>query len=271
MTDRERIQNLLLAYRPGEGLEADPEVAQALAAAREDAILAEWLQEAAAFDRAFADRVRAAPVPEGLQGAILAAVRARPSGRDAASAEDTQRGKVLRWFHPAALAAAAAIVMLLALSFTFWQRPNASGAPMTAQASFVPEQLVQTALALYASMRPAYRSQEGGEIRQYLVTHGGALPAKPPRGFCWTKTYACGVVETQGTRVTLICFEAPDRTHSMHLFTFPRSAFPGLEIPARPQVQRTGPACYAAWAEDGQIHVLFSDNGEKNLRAVLEI
>jgi len=271
MTNRDRIQEILLAYRPGEGLEADPEVAQALAAAREDPALGEWLRDIAAFDRVFADKVQAAPVPDGLQASILAAARAQAQTRSAQPAADTGRGKVLRWFHPAAFAAAAAILILLALSFTFWQRPGAPGAPMTAQASIVPNQLVQTALGLYASMRPDYRSQQGGEIRHYLASNGGTMPAKPPRGFCWTKTFACSVVKADGASVTLICFEAPDQSRSMHLFIFPRSAFPGLEIPERPQVQRSGSASFAAWAEDEQIHVLFSDKGEDNLRAVLEI
>jgi len=124
--NRDRTSEILAAYRPGEGLEEDPEVRAALALAEKDPLLAAFLQDNLAFDEAFSAKLKEAPVPEDLYGSILARARQEATGKISSTAE-TSENKVLRFLHPAAFAAAAAIILLLALSFTFWNRPQAPG------------------------------------------------------------------------------------------------------------------------------------------------
>jgi hypothetical protein len=261
--NRQRIIAILETYRPGEGLEADPEVREALELATRDPELAEIRDAIKDFDLAFGAKLREVPVPASLQGQILAAARpGKPAGGEGR--------KVISWLHPAAFAAAASIVILLALSFTFWNRP--ATAPLAAQAPADPEaQLMATAHQLYASLNPSFRGGKGPELVQYLQQHGGFVPGTLPSGFSWDKSFACDVVEINGTRVSIICFMAPDNSKSMHLFTFDRSAFPGLKSPGAPRIHSDKHSCCATWLAGEEVHVLFSDKGEENLRAVLDI
>jgi hypothetical protein len=70
MTAHEAKQ-ILLAWRPGCGLERDPEMAQALECAQRDPALAQWLEEQRSFHRKMKDSLRDVPIPVGLSERIL--------------------------------------------------------------------------------------------------------------------------------------------------------------------------------------------------------
>ena len=266
--NRNRIIEILESYRPGEGLEADPEVREALELAREDPELAALRREMELFDAEFGARIREIKVPESLSGDILAAAAAREKPT-VASPASPPRSNILSWIHPAAFAAAAAIVLLLALSFTFWNRPQP--APVPAQLALA-DPLTETAHGLYASMNPSFRSRNGEKIREYLQNQGNVIPVGLPSGFAWDKTFACDVLDVDGKKVSLVCFSSPDGTDKLHLFTFYRDDFPEIEIPLTPQIRKVGEACSATWCNDEQIHVLYSDSGDtENLRRILDI
>lgn len=265
--NRTRLIEIIESYRPGEGLEADPEVKEALELAEKDPELKAMRREAQLFDEVFGEKVRDIPVPETLYADILKAAAGAnpPTGLSPA----TVRGKILHWFHPVALASAAAIVLLLALSFTFWNRPG-SGTVSPGLAEV--QSLTETAHGLYSNLNPSFRSRNGEQIRAYLQNHGAFLPASMPSGFAWDNSFACDVIDVNGKKVSVICFSSPDGSDKLHLFTFYRSDFPGIEIPMAPKVERAGKACSATWVNDEQIHVLYSDNGdEENLRQLLDI
>jgi hypothetical protein len=261
--NRQRIIEILEAYRPGEDLESDPEVRQALELAASDDELASIRRGVEAFDEAFSAALDKVEVPEGLQEQILRA--AGPALADS----HPPRNNILYWLHPATLGAAAAIVILLALSFTFWTPPGREQAPQVALAQ---DPISSTARAVYASLNPAFRSREGSAIQDYLRSrNGGTCPPSLPGNVVWDKAFACDVIEMNGRKVSIVCFRAPDNSKTMHLFTFLRSEFPDVQVPAKPRVSKEGRACCATWANDEQVHVLYSDKGEENLRQLLDI
>jgi hypothetical protein len=261
--ERTRIIEIIESYRPGEGLEADPEVREALELASKDPELEAMRRNSEQFDEAFGEKVRDIPVPEDLYANILAAAAKKET------AIAPPQSKIIRWLHPAAFAAAAAIVLLLALTFTFWSPPERAPVPVDLAAT---PSLSETAQSLYANLNPSFRSRNGDQIRDYLQSHGGILPANMPSGFVWDHSFACDVIEVDGKRVSLICFSSPDGTDKLHLFTFYRDDFPQMEIPLIPKFERSGKACSATWMSDEQIHVLYSDSGnEENLRQILDI
>lgn len=262
----QRIIEILETYRPGEGLEADPEVVEALDLVSRDPELSALRESIGDFDRAFTGAVRSAEVPADLQERILAGPREQ---RQPDSAGTPDPGKIIRWAHPAALAAAAAIILFLALSFTFWNRPGAH-APQSA--SFAgPGDLMATADRLYASLNPSFKSARGDEILQFLQSRGGAIPASMPGAFTWDHSFACDVIHIDGATVSIVCFKSPETSDTLHLFTFRRSEFPGFPAPASPKVRSDGKSCCATWAQGELIHVLYSDKGEEKLRQLLEI
>jgi hypothetical protein len=264
--ERQRIIEIIEAYRPGEGLESDPEVRQALELAAKDSELGQLRREIQAFDEAFGEKLSQIEVPEGLQASILAAAKAQKSAHEA---EKSGPAKVIQWFYPATFAAAAAIIILLALSFTFWNRPGTPGPSLAAVEAGLPE----TVHEIYTSLKPSYHPSRGSDVLEFLKENGGMVPVGLPGNVAFDESFACDVVDVRGDKVSIICFKAPDKSNSMHLFTFSRSTFPDAQIPVVPEIRQNGDSCCATWLdeEQGQIHVLYSDKGEKNLRRVLDI
>jgi hypothetical protein len=262
--NRDRAIELLTAYRQGEGLEFDPEVKEALEWAERDAELAALRRETEHFDDVFGTALRSTEVPATLQEDILMALRQRVK-----EPRSTHRQtRLFQWFHPALFASAAAIIILLALSFTFWDRPH----PLQVQPLMVDNSLMATADVLYADMKPSFVSRNDGEqVLNYLRNHGGIVPTGMPRSFAWDLSFACDILEVDGKKVSLICFRSPDKNNTMHLFTFLRSDFPDLDLPAQPQVGRSKAGTCATWANEEAIHVLYSEKGEEKLRQFLEI
>ncbi len=263
--NRPRIVEILESYRPGEGLEADPEVRKALELAAADPELCEIRQQISDFDRAFAQKLNEVEIPAGLQQQILAAAEQ--------SKVQLPASKVSRppswWFHPVAFGAAAAIIILFALSFTFLDRPAAT---QDVPALVTDDPLTTTAKSLYASLNPAFRSRDGSEVLAYLESKSnGKIPVSLPGNIAWDESFACDVVEVDGNKVSIVCFRAPDNSRSMHLFTFLRADFPEVDLSAGPQLREEGKACCATWENDDMIHVLYSDKGRENLLAVLDI
>ncbi|MEX0325897.1 MAG: hypothetical protein AB3N33_07410 [Puniceicoccaceae bacterium] len=273
--ERQRIVEILETYRPGEGLESDPEVRQALELAAQDPELSQLRRQIEEFDDIFAAKLQQVEAPSGLQEAILAAAGQRnvnvseaPSPAD----HNPESRKIIQWFYPASFAAAAAIIILLALSFTYWNPPARPDQSAPALAG-VGTGVLETAESLYASLRPSYRPDRGEDVIAYLRSNGGAVPVSLPGGVAFDQSFACDVVEVNGNKVSIICFMAPDNSRTMHLFTFKRSAFPNCKVPAKPAIQKDGKSCCAAWEDpdQDQVHVLYSDKGEQNLRQILDI
>lgn len=261
----QRILEILETYRPGEGMEADPEVRQALERAAGDQKLSAKRREIEEFDRVFAEKLQSVKPPESLYADILKQAHDRkslPQGQ----------GKVLfpNWFHPTAFAAAAAIILLLALSFTYWNPPAQPEAARLQTAGFS-NPVTETAQALYANLRPSFRSRDGSEIVQFLKSRGGMVPESMPGGVPWSQSFACDVIQVDGKTVSLVCFRGPKSGEKFHLFMFQRRDFENVSIPGIPQISNDGKACNATWSDGNMIHVLYSDSGEENLRQLLDI
>lgn len=252
-----RIQEILRSYRKGEGMEDDPEVRAALEAAMQDPDLQSYRARQEAFDNAFADKLREAPVPTGLQEQILRTARELPSSANKAPASSSWS----RWIHPAFLGAAAAIVLFLALSFTF-RNPSSAGA--------TGPEFVSVAQELHQSLDPAMVSRDHQALTEFLVSHGAALPAKLPGHCSWDRSFACDVFEVNGSTVSLVCFQT-ENNGKLHLYTFERSAFPDCKASPKP-VLGEGQSAWAAWQEGPLLHVLFNDQpSTENLRRALDI
>lgn len=263
----DRILEILDSYRPGEGLEEDPEVRQALERATTDAELAERRHQGQLFDEAFGAKLRAVEAPESLRSAILLSHRSRTASP--AQPPAAGRPRILQWIHPSAFAAAAAIILFLALSFTFLDRPAPSLQTQMQVAGALP--LMETAKALRANLNPSFRSRDSTELIAYLQDQGASLPGSMPKGFAWISAFACDVMQVDGRSVSLICFTCPESNEKFHLFTFRRSDFSNEALPSQPQMANDGQSCCATWADEEQVHVLYAEGGENNLRQLLDI
>ncbi|MFO7724562.1 MAG: hypothetical protein R6V45_03350 [Oceanipulchritudo sp.] len=265
---KERIIEILETYRRGEGLESDQEVQQALKLAAADPDLAQLHQEIKEFDEAFADTLRSLPVPPGLYQDILDAAKQQNLSQSSPR-KPAKRNKILHWLHPAAFAAAAAIILFLALSFTFWNRPASS--PMNPEFASDSNGLMEATAHLYANLQPAFKSRDSAQIVNYLREKGGVVPAEMPRNLSLDQSFACDVMEVDGKTVSVICFNSPTGSGKVHLFTFAKSAFPEIDFSSSPALHSAGGSASAIWSNQDSIHVLYSSRGEENLRRILDI
>jgi hypothetical protein len=266
MTTQEASQ-LLRLYRPEQGLENIPQMREALAMAASDPALHALIGSDAAFDAAMTARLRTSPVPDGLQSDLLNGLA---SLRPPALAESS---RYIGWFHFLSLGAAAIITISLALFFTYWYEPGPLPAPVEfAEVDETLDPVISTADQLYAALQPKMRGQPANVMREFLISNGGALPQSMPPGFSWESSRACDIVDINGALVSVICFESPDKSGMLHLFTFRRSDFPHAQTARQPMVrEREGASCCATWADDDGIHVLYSEKGQENLRRTLAI
>lgn len=268
--DNARIQSILESYRPAEGLESDPEVRMAIELAAADPSLSALREDIEAFDRAFAQALRKVKPPPDLQQRILEAAKVVDFTADATPA----RSFPWQWLHAAGFGVAAAAVLFLALSFTFWNRPAAP-----AQPAFTPPQqalagkrdVLRAAAFLAHSHQPAYRASDGSLILAHLRDRKAALPEHLPGRVYWSKSVACDVVQVDGAAVTVVCFQGDGENAMLLLFSFPRSEFPWRAEGPALQLHKVDGEAFATWADDERVHVLYSSAGEQNLRAALDI
>ncbi|NBD38633.1 MAG: hypothetical protein GVY10_08700 [Verrucomicrobia bacterium] len=262
--NKARIKEILLAYRPGEGLEDDPDVRYALEKSQQDPELQCWLEEQRAFDGAVRAALQEIPVPDNLRERILSAAEPEVEERAGPAAAAPETSGLVRWLHPAVFASAAAIVIFLALSFTFWNPPAGESAED-------PVAVAQTARELHQSLQPSFRSNQKAALVNYIEKHGATPPKTLPARFSWEESFACQIFSVRGSSVSVICFNT--REHGkMHLYTFEKRAFPELRVPRQPVLgEGESDSAWASWASDEAYHVLLTGEGRENLRAALDI
>ena len=81
--NRDEAKTILLLYRPGTADADDPQIAEALALAKQDPELARWLEEHCARQEALRAKFRQITVPAGLKEQIISeqAARSKPAFR----------------------------------------------------------------------------------------------------------------------------------------------------------------------------------------------
>lgn len=231
--DSQRAKEILELYRPGSADDAEPDVQEALALARQDPELGRWLGDQVALHRAFQAKFRAIPVPPGLEQSILSTVP-RP-------------GKVIRWRQPVYLAAAAALVLLVGLTglWVLSSRPEERFAGFRAR-------MVRTALRQY-SMDIDADSQD--RIRQFLREKGAHADYELPPLLAKLPGEGGGVLSWQGNKVSMVCLDSQKKA-DLYVFVIARSALPDPPPPDRPNFAPVGRLKTASWSHQDKSYLL---------------
>lgn len=265
--NKQEASLLLQTYVPGQGMESVPGMREALAMAEQDPELKATMEANLAFDASMTSALRGIPVPSDLQASLLELVSAPSPSR---TVEESP--SIMGWFHFLSLGAAAVVTLSLALFFTYvYEHPTVATANAAPMEAAVMDPIIDTADALFAALRPRMRDQSADAMRQFVISNGGHLPRAMPPGFSWDASRACDVVAVGDARVSIICFEAPDKSGMLHLFIFRRSDFPEARHSHQPILRERPGSCCATWADDEGIHVLYSEKGRENLHQALEI
>jgi hypothetical protein len=246
--NKDKAREILLLYRPGMGDEEDPEIAAALELAKADLELGAWFREQIAFHAAVGASLRQVEPPVGLKDRILAG----QSGRN-----------IIRvwWRNPAALAAAAVLVLLIGLT-AFWFSPRGENNNFAAFRT----RMARVALRDYNRMDLV--SSDPKEIRKYLAGHSPNGDFVLPAGLKEVTPLGCAALRWHDRPVSMICFKR-GANDLIWLFIVNRASVLDSPGATSPEVQALGKFMTASWTIGEKTYVLGVIGDEKELRRYL--
>jgi hypothetical protein len=262
--NRHQAQRILLAYRLGESVPADSDLAKALAFAAEDPSLGAWLEQELAADRSLRRALSEVAPPPGLRESILAASKIT----------------VIPWWRrsPAwtsVLAAAAAVVVFLGIQFARSPGSVSRTAPKvsdTARATAAGMEDFQAEMVRLVSTG-AYRLELDTErlaaVKRFLDNRGQGFKASIPSALEQLETYGCQAFDWHGETVVLICFRASDVSIA-HLFIVDAKAIRNPPE-ARMALSREGDWSVAGWRDGEKVLIVCSPAGLSDLKRFLGV
>lgn len=229
-----QAKQVLLLYRPGIDSAAEPDVAQALALARQDPELASWLEQHQAFQAAMRSRLRQIEVPPHLPEVILAAHKVvRP---------------VFFWQRPVWIAAAAIFLIMLGI-VSIVLRPSVPD-----RFADYRETMVGAAVRMYGM---DLETSDPARLRQFIERKGAPADYRLTQGLEQLPLKGGGLQRWRGNPVSMVCFNRPG-DKMLFLFVMKRAALkdPPPENAAKPQVAQLGGLVTASWTQGDNAYLL---------------
>jgi hypothetical protein len=231
---------LLETLRPGRTESEDPRVAEALALARENAILNEWLTAQRQFDRDMALQLNSIPVPPALHSQLLQLPR--------------QRFKARFLRHALALAACLGILALVGQSW--WESRPVDFASLR---QHILDQSWGTSPHL------ALRSGRWDEVRSWLSGQNLATDFQVPSALENAKLRGCNIVRWHGHSIPVLCLTEGHR--HMHLYVVDRMEL--VDVPkggGAPVLANYGALPTFSWTRADRAYVLTGFNAQAFLK-----
>jgi hypothetical protein len=250
MMTREEAKRALLLYRPGTDDAAEPEIAEALALAKQDAELSRWLEQHCARQAILREKIRQISVPAGLKEQIISE---RPT---------FTRQRIAR----RAVAFAFAVV---AVMFVCWRDGLIGNGPSADENfSVYRSRMVSAALRGYAM---DLESSDPAKIRDYLAREKVAKKYELPGGLQKAAATGCAVEDWGGAKVALLCFsdsgpESVGGKSDVWLFIVDRDAVKDAPATDMPQFAKVNKLITASWSQGGKLYLLGSFGDEQAIR-----
>jgi hypothetical protein len=241
--NRDQAKEILLRYRPGRDDATDPQVAEALALVSQDPELARWFEQQQRVDEAIRARLRETRVPDDLKRRILAGQ------------------KVVRvdfgWRHPVVLAAAAAILLLGAISgWIYWRAVNGWNAYRAEMVHYVS-----------SSYNMYIKASNFDELRQVLAQRQWPTDFIVPDRLQTVTVLGGGAMQWKGHKVALACMKQNNR--NLWLFVIEKAALPNAPDTETPRLEIIDDMPTAAWSQGGNAYLLTARADEAFLKNYL--
>ena len=248
---------ILSARRPGGEDDGEPEMAAALADARNNRALAEWAANEAGVDRKFADSLRMVQPPAGLRDRILTGARvSRRSGGSERGWFERRAFGVLRYSE---LVAIAAIFVMLGVALVynyFIQTPDERPWQLFAAAKAAE---IEAGTVLIDHEDSQYASTAG-----WLGERAAPAMATLPAGLKTTPLFGCSTMKWNGKPMSITCFSLGAGKEA-HLVCIDAQNIPD-SLTAVPVWTEVGGYTTAQWTDDGKAYMLMG----RVTRALLE-
>jgi hypothetical protein len=255
--NRDEIKNILLVYRPGTSDAEDPEIAEALALARNDPELSQWLEEHCARQNALRAKFRQIAIPAGLKEQIISeqASRARAASR---------REKIV-----GVLAGAVIMVSLVAIGIFYL--PRSGPKPLANTLANYQNVMMSSATSGYY-MNLLTNNPAG--IQSYLANHEAPANYVLPGGLQKTALVGCAIMDWQGSKTSMICFHTgnpspQNQTSDLWLFVVDSSAVKGDSTVTATQFTKVNGLITATWMQDGKLYMLGMQGDEQTIQKYL--
>lgn len=242
-------RSILQLYRPGTDNANDPQIAEALALARQDPELARWLEAHRTRQLALRDAFRQIPVPPGLKEQI---------GSEQAA---FQRAKVIK--RRLAVFAAAVSVLILLLEIP-WQRSS----PPEDTLEVFQHSMMGVALRGYGM---DLTTNDLPQIRSFLAKKLAPADFQLSDALQRANINGCAVEAWQNAKVSMVCFHTPQTAdrNNLWLFVVDQGAVKTGNLTSSPTVQTIHRLITATWIKDGKLYLLGAEGNEADLRPYL--
>lgn len=257
--NRDEAKTILLLYRPDTADAEDPQIAEALALAKQDSELSRWLEEHCARQNALREKFRQIEIPAGLKEQIIS--------------EQAARAKIIRLRERiTTVLAVAAIVVALAFlaSFYFPRGGNENPAESNTLANYQ-NQMAYVATSGYAMNFP---TNDLTQIRAYLAQSAAPSDYTLPAPLEKTVATGCAIEGWQDKKVTMICFRTgkplpPNQAGDLWLFVVDSTSIKDAPDFASPQFAKVNQLITATWTQGGKLYLLATQGDEQTIRKYL--
>lgn len=250
--NRDEAKNILLLYRPGTADAEDPQIAEALAVAKRDRELTDWLEEHCARQETLRAKFRQIPVPPGLKGQIIS--------------EQAARDRISSWRRNGIFAVTAVVAGLVVLASLWFTRQRTDD-------TFA---IYRSRMAKIAELgyRMDLATNNPEQIRAYLAQRSAPADYALPAPLEKTTTTGCAVENWRGAKVSMVCFRtgrplAPGQSSDLWLFVIDRAAVKDAPAAGAPRFAQVNNLMTATWTEGDRLYVLGTEGDEAALRQYL--
>lgn len=241
--NNEEAKLILQAYRADGQDASDPQFREALAQAQRDPELARWFANEQALDSRISAKLKISITPPALLKARLLA-----------------QTKILRpvvwWRRPALRYALAAGLAVVATVGVVWLNAYRDGGRLAGGDGFAGYRAALADFTATKLRRLDFKSHEVAEVRRWLTKHDAHADLVLPAGLEGRPSLGCRVLDWQGHKVTLICFELTNQQVA-HLLVVDRSTFPDAPADA-PVFDQAGAVATVSWSRNGKTYVIAS-------------
>jgi hypothetical protein len=255
----ERAKFVLGAYRPNHADQDDPEMGEALALAREDEELRQWLDDQVKFDRGVMECLREiVPSPDLYQN-ILHGVRVSRAG----AGGEKVIGRLWSW--PGLRAMAAVLLLGLFVGAMIWAPWNVKDRSDVYASLNCRDCAVEVIDDLHAGVAKLdLRTQDVSEVKAFLkASHSTGLSPEEV-DLQAVKPMGCKKIKSRTGTVTIVCFRQEGTLY--HLATFEIRNPASNDLPSADDARFThhGHLVAATWREGEMGRMLLSTQGEAN-------
>ena len=245
--DNDRAKMILSAYRSDGADASDPIFAEALAQAQRDPELARRFAEERALDDRMHAALQSVRPPANLKDSLLLAaeVSRMPAHR-------------AWWAHPAWLAAAAAIVLFAGLVF-FALKPDRTPMTLAGVTSEMARLQREERISLGAM------TSDPAQIQRWLKEHDGPHDFAAPAGLASQMRLGCQVLDINGNKVSLVCFQVGGQ-QMVHLLVIDRRRLSDPPVVGKPVLLQEGELAFATWTEGDRTYVITGRGRAESLR-----